>query len=572
MNRKQGCIRARREQMRVLVAEDDPVSRTVLTENLTNWGYDVKTAEDGADAWQVLKGHEPPKMAILDWMMPKMTGVEVCRRVRQQIGDRSSYILMLTAKSETRDVVDAFEAGADDYLHKPFSAAELRARVSVGLRFISIRAQMARRAQKAEADYRSIFENATEGIFQTTLEGSYLIANPALAEIYGYPSPRVLMNAITDLKTQLYLDPRRRDEFKRLIDRDRRVSAFESEIRRPDGTTAWISENTRAVCNDAGETLYYEGTVTDVTQRKAAEREVEKYQLHLEELVEKRTEEFNRANQQLQKAMKEVETANRAKSEFLANMSHELRTPMNAIIGFSEVLEKKMFGDLTPRQEKYTKNILASGRHLLSLINDILDISKVEAGKMDLDLSPVDIKELLERSLIIIKETAINNGISVDLRVSDLLADRKIVVDERKLKQVVFNLLSNAAKFTHTGGNVRISARIDDCRLRRKDLERRPDSHRFLKADDRASHVNLQCVEVCVADSGIGIAPEDLERVFMEFEQLESSAGHKFEGTGLGLSLAERLVALHGGRIWVESEGEGRGSNFFFRIPAVERP
>ncbi len=558
--------------MRVLVAEDDPVSRTVLTENLTNWGYDVKTAEDGADAWQVLKGHEPPKMAILDWMMPKMTGVEVCRRVRQQIGDRSSYILMLTAKSETRDVVDAFEAGADDYLHKPFSAAELRARVSVGLRFISIRAQMARRAQKAEADYRSIFENATEGIFQTTLEGSYLIANPALAEIYGYPSPRVLMNAITDLKTQLYLDPRRRDEFKRLIDRDRRVSAFESEIRRPDGTTAWISENTRAVCNDAGETLYYEGTVTDVTQRKAAEREVEKYQLHLEELVEKRTEEFNRANQQLQKAMKEVETANRAKSEFLANMSHELRTPMNAIIGFSEVLEKKMFGDLTPRQEKYTKNILASGRHLLSLINDILDISKVEAGKMDLDLSPVDIKELLERSLIIIKETAINNGISVDLRVSDLLADRKIVVDERKLKQVVFNLLSNAAKFTHTGGNVRISARIDDCRLRRKDLERRPDSHRFLKADDRASHVNLQCVEVCVADSGIGIAPEDLERVFMEFEQLESSAGHKFEGTGLGLSLAERLVALHGGRIWVESEGEGRGSNFFFRIPAVERP
>jgi signal transduction histidine kinase len=232
---------------------------------------------------------------------------------------------------------------------------------------------------------------------------------------------------------------------------------------------------------------------------------------------------------------RQIEAANRHKSEFLANMSHELRTPLNAIIGFSEVLGERLFGELNAKQAEYTDDILSSGRHLLSLINEILDLSKVEAGRMELELAAFDLPLAIDNARTFVRERATRHGITVELSVDDRLGD--IVGDERKIKQILLNLLSNAVKFTPEGGRIGINARQSE-----------------------------GSVEISVTDTGIGIAAEDQPKIFEEFRQVGVDYAHKSEGTGLGLTLAKKFVELHGGRIWVESE-VGKGSKFTFTLP-----
>jgi len=242
----------------------------------------------------------------------------------------------------------------------------------------------------------------------------------------------------------------------------------------------------------------------------------------------------NRMNDELRRLYGELETASRHKSEFLASMSHELRTPLNAIIGFSQVMRQRLFGEINEKQEEYLDDILSSGNHLLALINDVLDLSKVEAGQVELELAPFSLRETLERGVVMVRERATEDG--VDLSV--LIAPGVDVVtgDERRVRQVVFNLLSNAVKFTPSGGSVVVAAEQYD-----------------------------GVVEVSVADTGPGIAPEDLERIFDEFQQTEVGLAQR-EGTGLGLALSRRLVELHGGRLRVES-APGSGSRFAFTLP-----
>jgi signal transduction histidine kinase len=234
----------------------------------------------------------------------------------------------------------------------------------------------------------------------------------------------------------------------------------------------------------------------------------------------------------------ELEVANRHKSEFLANMSHELRTPLNAVIGFSEVLIDRMFGELNDKQAEYLQDILSSGRHLLSLINDILDLSKIEAGRMELELGVFDMPVALDNALTLVRERASRHGIALGVTLDPRVGE--FVADERKVKQILVNLLSNAVKFTPEGRRVDVS------------LTRANGS-----------------IEIAVTDTGIGIAPEDQEAIFEEFRQVGSDYTRKREGTGLGLPLAKRFVELHGGRMWVKSE-VGRGSTFTFSLP--ERP
>jgi signal transduction histidine kinase len=231
---------------------------------------------------------------------------------------------------------------------------------------------------------------------------------------------------------------------------------------------------------------------------------------------------------------RQLEVASQHKSEFLANMSHELRTPLNAIIGFSEVLAEKMFGELNEKQEEYSKDIHASGQHLLSLINDILDLSKIEAGRMELELSDFHLPTALDNALTLVRERAARRGIALQMNVDNRLG--QIQADERKVRQVVLNLLSNAIKFTPEGGRIEVRAETRD-----------------------------ESVEVSVSDTGVGIAPEDQEAVFEEFRQV-GTADKKVEGTGLGLTLCRKFVELHGGRIWVKSQ-VGTGSTFTFTIP-----
>ena len=289
----------------------------------------------------------------------------------------------------------------------------------------------------------------------------------------------------------------------------------------------------------------------DMTERKQLEEKLREYAATLEEKVRDRTRQLEDGNielhilndelalrrQEADAARNQADAATRAKSDFLANMSHELRTPLNSIIGFSQVLKKAKFGPLTEKQDEFLGYVIDSGKHLLELINDILDLSKVEAGKVELEINVFDVQGTLSTALGMLREKAMKHGITLKF---EIMPDTEIAIeaDERRLKQILFNLLSNAVKFTPEGGVVWL----------------------------RAQNIGEENMEISVEDTGIGMKEEDMPKLFKEFSQIESSFNKNYEGTGLGLALSKKLVELHGGRIWAESE-YGKGSRFTFVIP-----
>jgi PAS domain S-box-containing protein len=384
--------------------------------------------------------------------------------------------------------------------------------------------------QKAETKYRSIFENAVEGIFQTSPEGNHLSANPALAYIYGYDSCEQMLAELTDINRQLYVDPNRRAEFMAVMANLPEVSRFESQVYRRDGSKIWISENARSIYDDSGKILYYEGTVQDITDRKVAESA-------------------------MKLALEAAESANRAKSTFLANMSHELRTPLNAIIGYSEMLQEEAEDsgneELIPDLEK----VRTAGKHLLSLIDDILDISKIEAGRMDLYLETFDICDLIESAVATARPLVEKNGNTVEVHCPENL--EIMHADMTKVRQVLLNLLSNAAKFTHNGKIVIGVERIKNEQLRMKHQE---ESSQILIS-------NSEFLSFRVADTGIGMNSEQLERVFQPFTQADASTTRKYGGTGLGLAISQRFCQMMGGSIEAISTLDV-GSTFTVLLPS----
>ena len=274
------------------------------------------------------------------------------------------------------------------------------------------------------------------------------------------------------------------------------------------------------------------GALADDLNRMAAS--LQESQLGLERKVEERTGELKVALEQLAEKTRELEIASTHKSEFLANMSHELRTPLNAIIGFTQVLQQKLFGEVNDKQEEYLADIHGSADHLLALINDILDLSKVEAGQVELEKTSFSLREALERGVVMLRERASKDGVQLTFEPDPNV--ELVTADERRIRQVVFNLLSNAVKFTPQGGSVEVSS----------------------------AQQNGEVI-VSVKDTGPGITPEDRDRIFEEFQQTDVGA-EQSDGTGLGLALSKRLIELHGGRIWVESE-PGKGATFTFTLP-----
>jgi PAS domain S-box-containing protein len=400
--------------------------------------------------------------------------------------------------------------------------------------------------EKANTELKKLFnaiEQTEELIVITDANGAIEYVNPAFTRKTGYSreeaigkNPRILQSGLTTI--ELY-----NELWKTILSGNPWKGTFIN--RKKSGEFYYEDATIAPVFDENGKITHFVAAKTDVTDRITAE------------------EELKRNNTELELAKETAESANRAKSEFLANMSHELRTPLNSIIGFSEILKDGMAGPMPDKQKELLNDISTSGRQLLFLINDILDLSKAKAGQMELELSEFNLEELINGSLVMFKETAIKHNIKIVAEVEVVIGN--IIADERKIKQVLFNLLSNAVKFTPEGGSVRVQAR-------------RVHSSQFTVHGEENT-VNQYCepstvdrepsdfIEVSVTDTGIGIAPEDREKLFQPFQQMDSTLSRKYSGTGLGLNLCKQFIELHGGRIWIENEVE-RGSRFVFVIPA----
>jgi len=392
----------------------------------------------------------------------------------------------------------------------------------------------------SEAHTRAVLDNVDEGIIVINEGGLIEIFNPAAEQIFGCKGHEIIGK-----NASLLMRESSRGQHNGSLERyqqlnKRTAPGMSREVVgvRKDGTTFPLEYKTREIRFNMGQ-LHIVVT-RDLTARKQAEAEQKKHE-------------------QVQQRNAELEATNRMKSEFFSTMSHELRTPLNAIIGFSEVLKDGLIGDLTDEQRGYIGDILGSGQHQLALINDILDLSKVEAGKMTLHLEPVDLASLFSNSLSMVREKAASQHIHLNLEVADGLDD--IQADVRKVKQIVYNLLSNAVKFTSEGGDVTLRARrVSHAQVGQ--LTGRWAGLSLPWSNDKITDF----IEISVTDSGIGIAHEDFERLFTPFSQIDSSLARKFEGTGLGLAIVKNLVELHSGTVAVES-AKGQGTCFKVWLP-----
>jgi PAS domain S-box-containing protein len=520
-----------------------------------------------------------------------MGGYELCRKIKAEERTRGVPVILLTSLTDAADVLTGLNCGADSYLTKPYDENYLLTVISliisnnalrgrqrqlismevfflgekhvitanpdqmlylllssyeaavirnsellkaqndlkalndgledlVSERTASLTAEIAERKraqealQESEERYRRITEGLSDYLYTVYVRDGRVVDtlhNQACVAVTGY-SPGDFMR-----DRRLWINMVPEEERDSVLDHGEKVLSgkdmpgIEHHIMRKDGEMRWVSDTPIRKLDSSGVLVSYDGVVKDITDRKRAEAE------HL--------------------ARQSAEAANRTKSDFLANMSHELRTPLNSIIGFAEVLLDSLYGGLNDKQREYLGYIDTSGKHLLELINDILDLSKVESGKADVILSSFSVQALLAISLTMLREKAMKHSIDLECSVEPE-ADIEIVSDERKIKQVVFNLLSNAVKFTPDGGKVRVDAR----------------------------RMKEGLIEISVSDTGIGIKKEDLGRLFKEFTQLDSPLQKRYEGTGLGLALSKRLIEMLGGSIGVSSE-EGKGSTFSIALP-----
>jgi len=461
---------------------------------------------------------------------------------------------------ELSDIVNSYAAGKYEFSDSSINTLEFQPFVGVLEKMgTTITTQMSE-LRAAEEKYRSIFENALEGIFQITPDGRIVSANPAMAEILGYDTPRELISNITDIGTQLYVQPDRHTLFNDLVVQGDLTGGFETEFYKKNGEIIWVSMNARPVHDETGEVLYLEGHLEDITEKRRADEELKIHREHLEELVSERTAELKETNEELEAEISErkkveealrhsekelkqsklmAEDANRAKSEFLANMSHEIRTPMNGILGFSKLL---LQDERLEREQKKNLGIIHdSGHALLTLINDILDLSKIESGKIELNEEEFFVYDFFNNALAITKPRALEKGLELTLTIDKDVPPR-IIGDSDKLRQITINLIGNAVKFTYTG-SIDISVVLE------------------YPGDDEEDRL-----QVSVADTGIGIPEEKLDLIFKPFTQADSTTTRQYGGTGLGLSITKKLVDFLGGAIDVGSE-VGKGSTFTFTVP-----
>jgi len=377
-------------------------------------------------------------------------------------------------------------------------------------------AQEHKKLQKRIEQYHDIVEYANSIILRMDVNGNITFFNNFAQKFFGYTQQEIIgKNVIGTIVPPKDTSGKDLQEMiEDIMHHPEKYINNENENILRNGTSVWIAWTNRPILDHRNQLIEVVCIGNDITKLKEAEKEI-------------------------LAAKEAAESANKAKSAFLANMSHELRTPLNAAIGFSEGLLNDVVGPLNEKQKEYAAYILESAQYLLALINDILDLSKIEAGKMELELSDFDLKKLLERCLALLSEKAGKQKITLSSNVGENIL---ITADERKIKQVIYNMLSNAIKFTPCGGKVGIDA----------------------------TKINAQEIRVCVWDTGIGIEQKDTSKVFAEFEQIDNEYSRKYAGTGLGMPLSKKFIELHGGKLWFESQGKNKGTRFYFSLPCAQ--
>ncbi|WMW25100.1 ATP-binding protein [Methanolobus sediminis] len=360
-----------------------------------------------------------------------------------------------------------------------------------------------------EAQLQNFIDNVPVGIYRTNYEGKMLQTNPEMAHILGMNSPKEAINYFRNMDER-YISPNRRKELITILKKQGYVNNFECELLRADGKHIWLLIHARTSGDIKGDKFTIDGFAVDITEHKETEIALVKAKILAEE-------------------------SNRTKSEFLANMSHELRTPLNSVLGFSHILMDKTFGDLNDKQMKYVDHILKSGTHLLEVINDILDISKIESGNMNYEPEYINLQQVINE-VVLTMEPMIKSKF-IDFKFDMESENLEVYADKTKFKQIIFNLLSNAVKFTPNNGKVWVTTKI----------------------------VNNN-ISVSISDTGIGISPKEQELIFKPFKQVDSFYNRSYEGTGLGLAIVKHYVGMHSGEMQVESE-VGKGSTFTFTMP-----
>ncbi len=383
--------------------------------------------------------------------------------------------------------------------------------------------------REGEEKYRTILDNIQEGYFEIDLNGNLVFFNNALCKIVGYSSAE-----LNGLHYRKLMDEKTANLIKFSLENTLPRKNIQLQIIKGNKERVHVESSLSEKYNLKGEKIGFFGILLDIAEKKKAEELESKFREKLENKVKTRTQELHEALESLRLYMNEILKASNFKTVFLATMSHELRTPLNAIIGFSDILIEESYGTLTIDQKDFLNDIKSSAEHLLEMINKILDLSKIEAGELELKLSQINLRMIIDQTLSIIKPIYAKKNIEFEL--NSVNEDIEIIVDPMRLKEILFNLLSNAIKFTPKG---KVSLEFSE---------------------------NKREWTISITDTGIGIEEKDFDIIFKEFKRVESKFVSSIQGSGLGLTLTKKLIELHGGRLFFKSK-YGKGSTFTFTIP-----
>jgi two-component system CheB/CheR fusion protein len=562
----------------ILVAEDSPTQAEQIRYILEEVGYQVTLAVNGKEALLALRTLKP-SLIITDIVMPEMDGYELCRRIKSTPALSSIPVILLTALSGPEDVIMALQCGASTFVTKPCDAISIVTTINYlfanqkldsqltgghemevllhGRKFtlnpsnsqmlnflISTYETTVEQGHKLSQSYitlqdlndrleqkieeRTLELTTAESIINTIREPLIVLdqdlrvvtVSRSFYEVFKVKSEETVGQLIYDLGNKQWDIPKLRELLETILPQKATFDNYEVEH-----TFATIGRrimllNARQIQKVLGKQQVILLAIEDITERKETENIMGK------------------AHEELEALATELKRVAQVKTEFLANMSHELRTPLNSINGFSEVLYDETFGPLNVKQKQYVNNVLTSGKHLLLLINQILDMAKIEAGKVKLTLSSLQMKSLLNEISLLVADMVSKKKIEMVLEIAEDMPN--IEADELKVREIIYNLLSNAVKYTPEGGKIGMRAK---------------------KVDSE--------IEVVVWDTGVGIASENMEKIFEGFFRVDTPYSRVTEGTGLGLPLSKKLVELHGGKLSVESAGLDKGTSVRFTLPIV---